>query len=101
MKKLILTAGLAALLMGSASAAEPTTLTDKADKLDEVIFGEVQQGSFLERVSTMDEAVYGGTGEERAGRPRLRSVPGCHPRRELVPAVAVHAGEYAGILSHR
>lgn len=63
MKKLILTAGLAALLMGSASAAEPTTLTDKADKLDEVIFGEVQQGSFLERVSTMDEAVYGGTGE--------------------------------------
>lgn len=63
MKKLILTAGLAALLMGSASAAEPTTLTDKADKLDEVIFGEVQQGSFLERVSAMDEAVYGGTGE--------------------------------------
>lgn len=65
MKKLILTAGLAALLMGSASAAEPTTLTDKADKLDEVIFGEVQQGSFLERVSTMDEAVYGGPARER------------------------------------
>lgn len=60
MKKLILTAGLAALLTASAAAAEPATLTDKADKLDEVLFGSVQEGAFLDRVNAMDAAVYGG-----------------------------------------
>lgn len=59
MKKILLTAGLAALLAASVSAAEPTTLTDKADKLDSVIFGSVQEGAFLDRVNAMDIAVYG------------------------------------------
>lgn len=59
MKKWIAAAGLAVILASSVSAAEPTTLTDKADKLDSVIFGDVQTGSFIERVDAMDEAVYG------------------------------------------
>lgn len=59
MKKWIAAAMLAAMMGTSAMAAEPTTLTDKADKLDEVIFGSVQTGSFLERVGAMDETIYG------------------------------------------
>lgn len=60
MKKWMLAAGIAAVCLGNTVwAAEPTTLTDKADKLDEVIFGSVQSGSFLERVGAMDEAIYG------------------------------------------
>ena len=42
MKKWIAAAGLAVILASSVSAAEPTTLTDKADKLDSVIFGDRQ-----------------------------------------------------------
>lgn len=60
MKKWMVAAGLAAVCFGNTVwAAEPTTLTDKADKLDEVIFGSVQSGSFLERVGAMDNAIYG------------------------------------------
>lgn len=59
MKRFFLTAGLAALLTAAASAVEPATLTDKADKLDDVIFGTVQDGSFLSRVNAMDETIYG------------------------------------------
>lgn len=59
MKRFIVTAALAACMAASVSAAEPATLTDRADKLDEVIFGSVQTGSFLERVGSMDEEIYG------------------------------------------
>lgn len=59
MRKWMAAAVLAALMSGTAFAAEPTTLTDKADKLDEVIFGSVQTGSFLERVGAMDTTIYG------------------------------------------
>lgn len=59
MKKYIIAAGLLAMLGSAAYAAEPTTLTDRADRLDEVIFGEVQDGSFIDRVNAMDETVYG------------------------------------------
>lgn len=65
MKKWIMAAALAATMAASAAAAEPVTLTDRADKLDEVIFGSVQTGSFLERVGAMDKEIYGtsNTGE--------------------------------------
>lgn len=59
MRKWIIASVAAAVLCGQAAAAEPTTLTDKADKLDEVIFGNIQTGSFIDRVGDMDEAVYG------------------------------------------
>lgn len=59
MKKWMAAALCAAMLCGSAAAAEPSTLTDKADRLDEVVYGSVQSGSFLERVGSMDELVYG------------------------------------------
>lgn len=59
MKKMVLAAGISLLLSMGAAAAEPVTLTDKADKLDDVIFGAVQEGSFQERVNAMDKTVYG------------------------------------------
>ena len=59
MKRFIVTAALAACMAVSVSAAEPATLTDRADRLDEVIFGSVQTGSFLDRVGSMDKEIYG------------------------------------------
>lgn len=59
MRRFIVTAVLAACAAVSVSAAEPATLTDRADKLDEVIFGSVQTGSFLDRVGSMDKEIYG------------------------------------------
>lgn len=60
MKAWVLTVGLAVGLLAPAAAAEPVTLTDKADKLDEVIFGSVQEGPFIDRIDAMDETVFGG-----------------------------------------
>lgn len=59
MKKIFLAAAVTAALVSSAMAAEPTTLTDRVDKLDEVIFGSTQSGPFLDRVGNMDKSIYG------------------------------------------
>ena len=59
MKKFFLAAALAAVLAQGASAAEPTTLTDRADKLDTVVYGNVQRGSFLDRIGNLDTMIYG------------------------------------------
>ena len=59
MKKSFLAVALLAALAEGALAAEPTTLTDRVDKLDEVIYGSVQSGPFLDRVGNMDTLVYG------------------------------------------
>ena len=75
MKKWIAAAGLAVILASSVSAAEPTTLTDKADKLDSVIFGDVQTGSFIERVDAMDEAVYGRKPSSEGLNERVSALP--------------------------
>ena len=59
MKRLILAAGLTAVLAASAAAAEPITLTDKADRLDLVIYGAPQEGAFIDRVDDMEKLIFG------------------------------------------
>lgn len=59
MKKAILSASLSLLLMAGVSAADPATLTEKMDRLDEVVYGDVQSGSLLHRVDAADAVIYG------------------------------------------
>lgn len=59
MKKAILSASLSLLLMAGVSAADPATLTEKMDRLDEVVYGDVQDGSLLHRVDAADTVIYG------------------------------------------
>ncbi|MDY6085042.1 MAG: hypothetical protein SPI25_07360 [Dialister sp.] len=59
MKKAILSASLSFLLMAGVSAAEPATLTEKIDRLDQVVYGDVQSGSLLHRVDAADTVIYG------------------------------------------
>jgi hypothetical protein len=61
MKKSLLAAGIAMLLTMPTMAAEPTTLVDRADRLDEVVYGEVKEGSFNERIDELDKTIYGTT----------------------------------------
>lgn len=59
MKKAILSASLSFLLMAGVSAADPATLTEKMDRLDQVVYGDVQSGSLLHRVDAADTVIYG------------------------------------------
>lgn len=59
MKKALLAAGISLLLTMPAFAAEPATLSDRIDRVDEVIYGAVQNGSLLNRVDRADNVVYG------------------------------------------
>lgn len=59
MKKSVLAAGILMLLTMPAMAAEPTTLVDRADRLDQVVYGNVQSGSFNDRINALDKTVYG------------------------------------------
>ena len=54
MKKAVLAAGIALVLSFPSMAAEPSTLTDRADRLDEVVYGSIQNCSFLERIDSLD-----------------------------------------------
>ena len=64
MKKAVLAAGIALVLSFPSMAAEPSTLTDRADRLDEVVYGSIQNGSFLERIDSLDTEINGSTDEK-------------------------------------
>ena len=66
MKKVFLAAALAAVMAQAISAAEPTTLTDRADKLDTVVYGSVQNGPFLDRLGNLDTLIYGKSYSEQS-----------------------------------
>lgn len=59
MKKALLAAGISLLLTMPAFAAEPATLSDRIDRVDEVIYGSAQNGSLLNRVDRADNVIYG------------------------------------------
>ena len=54
MKKVVLATSIALALVFPAMAAEPMTLTDRVDRLDEVVYGNVQSGSFIQRIRNLD-----------------------------------------------
>ena len=49
-KKAILAAGISLLCLAPVYAEEPATLTDRIDRVDEVIYGSAQDGSLISRV---------------------------------------------------
>ncbi len=60
MKKMVLAAGIAVLLaMPVMAAEEAITLSEKIDRVDEVIYGSAQTGSLLGRVDKADNVIYG------------------------------------------
>ena len=61
MKKVVLATSIALALVFPAMAAEPMTLTDR---LDEVVYGNVQSGSFIQRIRNLDKSVCGTTSEK-------------------------------------
>lgn len=64
MKKVVLAISIALALVFPAMAAEPMTLTDRVDRLDEVVYGNVQSGSFIQRIRNLDKSVCGTTSEK-------------------------------------
>ena len=64
MKKVVLATSIALALVFPAMAAEPMTLTDRVDRLDEVVYGNVQSGSFIQRIRNLDKSVCGTTSEK-------------------------------------
>ena len=59
-KKMVLAAGIAAVLaMPVMAAEEAITLSEKIDRVDEVIYGSAQSGSLLDRVGEADNVIYG------------------------------------------
>ena len=59
MKKALLAAGISLLLTMPAFAEEPVTLSERIDRVDEVIYGTAQNGSLLNRVDRADNVIYG------------------------------------------
>lgn len=64
-KKAILAAGISLLCLAPVYAEEPVTLTDRIDRVDEVIYGSAQDGSLISRVDNADNLIYG-TGNSSA-----------------------------------
>ena len=59
MNKKILTAAISMCLAFPAFAAEPATISGRMDRVDQVVYGEVNGGSLLERISSVDNLIYG------------------------------------------
>lgn len=59
MNKKILTAAISMCLVLPAFAAEPATISGRMDRVDQVVYGEVKGGSLLERISSVDNLIYG------------------------------------------
>ncbi len=59
MNKLILAAGISLLLSLPASAAEPATLNGRMERVEEVIYGQVQSGALTDRINSADNVIYG------------------------------------------
>lgn len=64
-KKAILAAGISLLCLAPVYAEEPAILTDRIDRVDEVIYGSAQDGSLISRVDNADNLIYG-TGNSSA-----------------------------------
>ena len=58
-KKLAMAAGLALLLSMPVMAEEAVTLSEKIDRIDEVVYGNAQSGSLIHRVDQIDNLIYG------------------------------------------
>ena len=59
MNKKILTAAISMCLAFPAFAAEPATISGRMDRVDQVVYGEVKEGSLLDRISSVDNLIYG------------------------------------------
>ena len=59
MNKKILTAAISMCLVLPAFAAEPATISGRMDRVDQVVYGGVKGGSLLERISSVDNLIYG------------------------------------------
>ena len=59
MNKKILTAAISMCLVLPAFAAEPATISGRMDRVDQVVYGEVKGGPLLERISSVDNLIYG------------------------------------------
>ena len=59
MNKKILIAAISMCLAFPAFAAEPATISGRMDRVDQVVYGEVKDGSLLDRISSVDNLIYG------------------------------------------
>lgn len=59
MNKKILTAAISMCLVFPAFAAEPATISERMDRVDQVVYGEIKDGSLLDRISSVDNLIYG------------------------------------------
>ncbi len=59
MNKKILTAAISMCLVFPAFAAEPATISGRMDRVDQVVYGEVKDGALLDRISSVDNLIYG------------------------------------------
>ena len=59
MNKKILTAAISMCLAFPAFAAEPATISGRMDRVDQVVYGEIKDGSLLDRISSVDNLIYG------------------------------------------
>lgn len=66
-KKAILAAGISLLCLAPVFAEEPATLSDRIDRVDEVIYGSAQSGSLISRVDNADNLIYGSGNSSASG----------------------------------
>ena len=66
-KKAILAAGISLLCLAPVFAEEPATLSDRIDRVDEVIYGSAQSGSLISRVDNADDLIYGNGNSSASG----------------------------------
>lgn len=66
-KKAILAAGISLLCLAPVFAEEPATLSDRIDRVDEVIYGSAQSGSLISRVDNADNVIYGNGNSSASG----------------------------------
>lgn len=66
-KKAILAAGISLLCLAPVFAEEPATLSDRIDRVDEVIYGSAQNGSLISRVDNADNLIYGNGNSSASG----------------------------------
>jgi len=58
-KLLVAAAGVALLMSMPVMADEAVTLSEKIDRVDEIIYGSAQSGSLIQRVDQVDNVIYG------------------------------------------
>lgn len=66
-KKAILAAGISLLCLAPVYAEEPATLSDRIDRVDEVIYRSAQTGSLISRVDNADNLIYGNGNSSASG----------------------------------